>query len=567
MPCLGRSGTVVEPLLSDENREWLADFKKKGRSFRVLHIGNIANNAYLNSKFLRSVGVDSDVLCYDYYHIMGCPEWEEGAVGGSYADAARPSWYLEKGIGFERPRWFVQGPLALCLDYLLAVRGNGSQDAELLWRQLAEENGTFPASGARGESLQAAEGRSIGKRLAPRVRTLLFDKGVAVHLASVFSRDAWLASPIRELLARLGLAAALVASIPFRLAGLVMEARAVGFRSFPELLSAYQRLFPDRTSLIRQTDVSAYAGILNKVASVFEHYDLVQGYATDGVYPMLVGKPYVAFEHGTIRNIPFENTVQGRLCALTYGLADGVIITNADNLVAARKLGLERFSFVPHPVNDSGIEARSEEARALRGRLLSELGADFLIFHPARQHWDDQRHPDWEKGNDFLMHALASFLKEKGARAGAVFVEWGQSVAKSKELLATLGIEKSVKWIEPQAHQAMLDHICACDVLADQFFLGAFGSTMPKALMCGRPALIHLDVDLHAWCFPEMPPVVNVQTAAEIFSALCRLYDDEGYRKSVSEAGKAWYWKWHSSDYVVNSLLSVYRRALAHVVV
>ena len=44
---------------------------------RVLHIGNIANNAYLNARILNEAGIPSDVLVYDYYHVMACPEWEE----------------------------------------------------------------------------------------------------------------------------------------------------------------------------------------------------------------------------------------------------------------------------------------------------------------------------------------------------------------------------------------------------------------------------------------------------------------------------------------------------------
>ena len=47
-----------------------------------------------------------------------------------------------------------------------------------------------------------------------------------------------------------------------------------------------------------------YAATFPRWAKLFGHYDLVCGYATDGMYPMLVGNvPYVAFEHGTIRQI------------------------------------------------------------------------------------------------------------------------------------------------------------------------------------------------------------------------------------------------------------------------
>ena len=67
---------------------------------------------------------------------------------------------------------------------------------------------------------------------------------------------------------------------------------------------------------MRAVEFRDYAATFPRWAKLFAHYDLVCGYATDGMYPMLVGGvPYVAFEHGTIRNIPFEPTPQGRLCA------------------------------------------------------------------------------------------------------------------------------------------------------------------------------------------------------------------------------------------------------------
>ena len=76
--------------LSSANRQWLADFlATHHRAPRVLHIGNIANNAYNNSKLLIEAGVDNDVLCYDYYHTMGCPEWEDADFSDTVADDLR----------------------------------------------------------------------------------------------------------------------------------------------------------------------------------------------------------------------------------------------------------------------------------------------------------------------------------------------------------------------------------------------------------------------------------------------------------------------------------------------
>lgn len=117
------------------------DFQRRmGRPLRVLHIGNIANNAYNNARIQRQLGIQADVLCYNYYHIMGCPEWEDGALQeGSSAlgqDHFKPDWWATSLKGWKRPRWFVQGPSALCIEYLRAKNAGWRTTAYLKWLEL-----------------------------------------------------------------------------------------------------------------------------------------------------------------------------------------------------------------------------------------------------------------------------------------------------------------------------------------------------------------------------------------------------------------------------------------------
>ena len=78
---------------------------------RILHVGNIANNAYNNAKFLRRKGVEADVLCYDYTHVMAQPEWEDAAFTAQ-PDEFNPQWGAMDLGGFRRPAWFLQAELA-----------------------------------------------------------------------------------------------------------------------------------------------------------------------------------------------------------------------------------------------------------------------------------------------------------------------------------------------------------------------------------------------------------------------------------------------------------------------
>jgi glycosyltransferase involved in cell wall biosynthesis len=452
----------------------------------VLHIGNIANAAYLNARMLNEAGIDCDVLCYEYFHIMGCPEWESAVFDVSGVNPDRPLWSAIDLHGFERPRWFAQGALGSCIEYLIARR-TGDQSAEKLWRQLQREQedtrlpGTWD-NGAAPSDCSAAE-------IEARINALV----AAFRVDFPLRRDRLSADALRHTLA------------------------------FSE---------------------HYFAG-LRRLCSL---YDVVIGYSTDGVLPLSVGKrPYLAYEHGTIRALPFEDNTDGRLCALTYSRADLSFITNCDTVIAAEKLKLGDYRFVPHPINEHVVAA--PEPVALRQQLCRELNADFLVFHPARQHWEPQRHPSWEKGNDIFLKGFARFVETARPGAAAVLVDWGKTVAQSKALIEQLGIADQIAWIKPQNAAGMAAYIRASDVLADQFFLGAWGSTMPRALYLGTPAMIYVNEEIHRWCFSEMPPIVNADTSDAVHAGLCRLLD-ESYRRAISAAGRSWYGKYHSNEVI-----------------
>jgi len=478
---------------------WVERFNERnGRAPTALHIGNIANAAYLNARMLNEAGIDCDVLCYSYYHIMGCPEWESAVFDADGINPERPLWSRIGPRGFQRPRWFAQGSLGTCIDYLVARR-TGAGQVDELWRQLEREQ----EGPDRDEEYPASLGNSncLSAEVASRIDDLV----------AAFRTD------------------------------------------FP--------LRPDRITFAELQDSlpfsPQYFARLRQLCSL---YDVVIGYSTDGILPLAVGKrPYLAYEHGTIRALPFEDSTHGRLCALTYSRADLSFITNCDTVIAAEKLQLNDYRFVPHPINEHVVAA--PEPGALRQQLCRELEADFLIFHPARQHWEPQRHPSWEKGNDIFLKGFARFVKTTHPRAAAILVDWGRTVSQSRALVDELGITSRIAWIPPRNAAGMAAYIRASDVLADQFFLGAWGSTMPRALYLGTPAMIYVNESIHRWCFPEMPPIVNTKDSDAVHAGLCQLLD-ENYRRKLSAAGRAWYDKYHSNEIITAGFSQAIRDVL-----
>lgn len=528
---------------SGDALEWRRAFRgRHGRPPQVLHIGNIANNAYLNAKILRAEGVEGDVLCYDYYDCMAAPEWEERELAHLPADPVYPDWPACAPGAWSPPAWFLQGPQVLCLLVLLIRRSGPRHLARALLHFLLEyRNRITPRLGwlcARWYGLPLRLAHSLAART--RQAFLLFlvwaaNAAEATDPARVRRRVRW---TLRGLLI---------------LGGLLMGAAATGLPAglrAPVLLGLALLLVHAALFVWRWRRTLA-------------GYDAVIGYATDGLYPLLFGDgPYIAFEHGTIRHIPFRDSAVGRACAATYRCAAHTLITNCDTIDAARRLGLPTYSFIPHPINEAPPEI--EAAAALRARLLDELDADWLLFHPSRQHWTPTADPELMKGNDLLIRGFARFLKDDTAtgappraapvRAAAIFVAWGEDVTASKALIQALGIEDRVRWIGVQPARAMTRYIMACDCLADQFHFGAFGAITPRALWLGRPTLLYLDEESHAWAFAEMPPVLNVRTPETIAAACARLYDDHRAARAVGEASRAWYAAHHSNARIAAAL-------------
>ena len=81
------------------------------KPLRVLHIGNIANNAYLAAVAERVVGIEAFVLSVDYTHVMGSPEWEHckiSRIEKLHFDAD----FTDCACKYERPNWFYQGSMS-----------------------------------------------------------------------------------------------------------------------------------------------------------------------------------------------------------------------------------------------------------------------------------------------------------------------------------------------------------------------------------------------------------------------------------------------------------------------
>lgn len=543
---------------------WLRAFEEeRGRRLRVLHLGNIANNAYNNAKIQRARGIDADVACCDYYHVMGCPEWEDANFSGDVKDEFCPDWWNVDLAGFERPRWFAQGTLTTCRRYLLA-QAHGDEKAAAIWRQLERERWLRCRSTAVATALRFVLLRTASDR-APQ--TLVGSLQLAL---------AWLVVPVQILKRRvhglIGAARALSAGATARDALLLaVPTKLLPRRTVESLVAAveledgpdaatlarrFKALFPDRADRMSAGDYADYAAQTPAWRRLLEHYDVVQAYSTDGVIPLLAGtQAWAAYEHGTLREIPFEPTPRGRLCAITYREAPCVFVTNSDVMPSVERLGLEptRVVCLPHAVDTDRLFTFADEERATRPP------DEPTLYSPTRHDWVD-RDGSWSKGNDVFFRAAAAVAKRHAFRL--VLAEWGRDLDASRALLKELEIAHLVQWVSPLRKRNLWTRYLRSHVVVDQFVVPAIGGIAFEAMALGRRVITALDLEQAKQFFGEAPPVLAARTVEELAEALELALADPADTAGRGAAGRAWVAAYHSANRIVDLQARAYQRVL-----
>lgn len=541
---------------------WLQSFEQRHRrALRVLHIGNIANNAYNNAKIQRERGIQADVLSFDYYHIMATPEWEDADFSGQINDDYYPDWWAVDLKGFRRPRWFVAGPIDISVRYLLAMNA-GRRSAFALWYAVEFERWLLCRRHWTRDVLlfliHKLTGATVTPVAAPANALVLRAWGRWLHRIAVAPPLRWarIGARVRRFgdkLERHGRTANLYCD----------EARKEKIRA--RYFSRTKERIEQLLRAVGREDVpedfaGLYAIWLHPLLRLlFSRYDIVQCYATYTAMPFLIGlEDYVAYEHGTIRHLPFAPTTEGRLCLATYRAAAAVLVTNMDNIAAAEQMAIEpeRIVALPHAFDSDKLLRFWRESAGGQ----PEPGRPATFVMSARQHWVDND-PGWAKGNDRVFSAMRA-VKDSGRYCILRAVAWGNDLEASRQMINQLGIADMVQWIPTMKKRKLWQEYLNADAVIDQFVVPAFGGVTFEALMLGRRVITALDENVAQRFFGSVPPIVNCRTSADICAAMIRIIDDPTDRMQQGMAGQEWMQRYHSADRIVSLQVGVYRRLL-----
>ena len=537
---------------------------------RIAHVGNIANNAYSNAKFQRRLGLAADSYNYAFEFVFGHPEWEDADFGEQLDLYHPPDWpALQFTNGYARPQW------ARYLSGRPDPYGYTGYDEA---RREAGIQGQYLDTGRVWTAVPAA-GRPTGFGPVLELRLRRFARSTAQRYASLVRQSQLTTRERVEFLVLMLIRAAVDNVSIWRLQlGIAMNDRLRAIRADMRAVDTDSRL----AKVGQKLGPRSYSRLVcwRSFRPLSQDYDLTVLYGLEVTKAGLLPpeRPYIAFEHATMRTLPFENTVQGRLLALGYQLADACIITNPDVLGSAKRLGLRHYRFIPHPVDETKYcpdetPLANERRRELRKCLFRDAGLGgsgaaplasqpLLFFCPSRHEWSNGSD---SKRSDRVIRAFGRYVREAepaGLPAAVlVLTEWGTDVRASQQLCRDLGIEGRVVWRHPMHKMRLLEYYRAADIVLDQFHeaVGSFGTVTVEAMACARPVIMYFNPQVHEWCLEENPPIQSALTTPEIYGRLVALAGSAERRAAVGTQSRAWIERWHGWRRVAELHLELYR--------
>jgi hypothetical protein len=547
---------------------------------KVLHAGGVGWNAYLNAKLMEEIGDIPHVAANDIYHCVSSPEWHELADKGldrsELGDDFFPNFFRIAASRDVRPRWFAQGTQFQVIAYLFFLARGETAVADAMWDRLQYSRfktvifrDTTPDHHRLDEAAFEAELKRL--HVAPNFHDELrrgFERERLVErFASVVSRlPPDIASIVQRDPPYWREHVDLVCSFEDNLAAEVAAARADGSNFTSGLEKPDWRLWPEQRSgrrmlgltdhdlllervrrrnlAISDEDAGIYGRVIPEWNMLVPLYDQRVLYGGSPIIGLQSNSPhYFAYEHGTIRSIPFEDNATGRLIRAAYEQADGVFITNGDYITAQHRLEFKpsRRTYLPHAFDERPLIAFAQANRPKVRRP-----GPVRFFQPSRQDWVS-RQPG-SKANDLVVEAAALLVSSGQTDFEVTLVEWGPDVEATRALIAENGVSAHFNWVKPMARNALWKTYLQADAVIDQFVLSSMSGVSYETLTFGIRTITFDDGVSNKTFFGESPPLLSARTADEIADRLREVIADPDDLKGVGAASRQWMLKYHSAE-------------------
>ncbi len=277
------------------------------------------------------------------------------------------------------------------------------------------------------------------------------------------------------------------------------------------------------------------------------------------VFGLLRARPYIACATGSdLRELAISGRgFSGWLARQFFRRARKVLLLNLDMFRYAQQIGLKNAEFFPFSIDTGLFKPRSVSKQYGKPN-------DLLVFMPSHLDWgvgDNAPGRNSTKGNDRLIRSFARFLTG-GGKGHLVLLDRGPDRTLARQLVEQLQIVDHVTFLGQMKKEELIIHLNMADIVADQFDLGAFGTTALEAMACSKPVLVYVNEECADQCYSERPPVLNARSEDEMLSLLQKAADYD-FRNELGKRARDWVIGNHEALQVAERLIDIYRSVCA----
>jgi glycosyltransferase involved in cell wall biosynthesis len=261
-------------------------------------------------------------------------------------------------------------------------------------------------------------------------------------------------------------------------------------------------------------------------------YDVVHvHFASQGIVAMGSGKPLVIHAHGSDLHLNLHRPLVWWITQRVLRRASHIFYVTPN--LRSYLAGFEsRAELLGNPIEThlfEGAEPPAQVRRALVFARLEEIKGVGEIFANAR-----------EIGSEVHLAAL----------------DWGPGAASYRERDGQF-----VEFLPAVAHDEVPSLLDGFDIVIGQMHLGVPGLCELEAMARCRPVIMRLEKSLYPM---EPPPVVHVETGADIAAAVRMLRDSPETARRIGVAGQEWVKRHHSPDQTLAALKHTYEELRQH---
>jgi glycosyltransferase involved in cell wall biosynthesis len=311
--------------------------------------------------------------------------------------------------------------------------------------------------------------------------------------------------------------------------------------AIPEVQKLYRETFglelPTDRALVLAQSMGHWPSLV-----ALSRYDVIQLSGSAISLGPFCPKPYVVFPTGSDLFVsPFQETLFGLLMRAGYRGAAHVLICETNYPAYLDRLAMTcPRSFAPMMIDT--VTYAPGDSQQVRQQWRERSGGERFLYSVCRQAWQ------W-KGNDRLLRAFAEFTSNGNSDWRLVLQQWGPDVERSQQLIGELGLENRVLYETLCSKPVLRRRQQAADVVADQFVMEGYGTSVLESMAASKPVLMRPVDDIAAQNFRWRPPFLGATTVEEITHVLQTTLHDDALR-SAGEESLRWLQEHHGYESV-----------------